>query len=360
MLPPGVHRVRAKSASSVSEYWYAWRPRGPCILKATAKNPAALQREVMRLYAEALRLYEFHTSPGDDSKFLAGLIRSYLESGDFKKLAERTQRDRRKTLDRARTDLGHMELRALEARGARKDLLDWRAGFANTPRTADALLTDLSTALSWGVNEGRIHTNPVKEFTRLYRVDRAAIIWTPDDLEKLLPKCAKELRWAVLLAIHTGARLGDLRELKWKAVGEKAMTWQTGKSNRKRTVIVPITPDLKAVLEDIERRGDVILTSARKKPWTEPGLETALRKAKIEAGISGLRWHDMRGTAATNLIAAGMPLDDVATVLGWSSGKVQEIARRYVSSEAMAAAMLDRLAVKMSVKSDPEEPDNKG
>lgn len=367
MLPPGVHRIRAKSASGVAEYWYAWR-KGPNILTAKAKNPAALKREIARLMPAALREYERRTSPGEDSKFLSGLIRRYLESGEFGKLAERTQRDRRKTLDRARADLGHMELRSLEARGARKELLDWRGEFAKTPRTADALLTDLSTALNWGVDNDHIHTNPVKEFTRLYQVDRAAIIWTPEDLEKLLPKCAKELRWAVLLAIHTGARLGDLRALTWAAVGEKAMTWQTGKSNRKRTVVVPITPSLKSALDEIERRGDVILTSARKRPWTEPGLETALRKAKIEAGVSGLRWHDMRGTAATNLIAFGSDLADVATILGWSSAKVSEIARRYVSSEAMAAAMLDRMeraraereAVKSWVKSDPAEPDNKG
>lgn len=118
---------------------------------------------------------------------------------------------------------------------------------------------------------------------------------------------------------------------------------QTGKSRGRRTAAVPITPDLRVVLDSIPRRDSPnILTSARRRPWTEPGLETALRKAKIAAGIVGLRGHDFRGTAATNLVRANMPESDVATILGWSTSKVQEIARRYVTSDEIGLAILDR------------------
>lgn len=107
--------------------------------------------------------------------------------------------------------------------------------------------------------------------------------------------------------------------------------------------MVPITSELRAVLDSIPRRDSPnILTSARGRPWTESGLETSLRKAKIAGGNTGLRWHDFRGTAATNLVRANMPESDVATVLGWSTAKDQEIARRYVTSEEIELAILDR------------------
>jgi len=339
---PGVHRVRKELASGPAEYWYAWRG-GPCILTAKAKSDALLEREVERLAPAAAELYGRDTRPAVDTAFLAGLVTRYLGSLEFERLADRTRRDRRKNLDRARADLGALELYALEARGARSLLLGWRDRFKATPRTADALLSDLSAVLGWAHDRGEIALNPVKDFPRLYRVDRAAIIWQPQDVAAVLAHASEELRHAILLASHTGARLGDLRALTWSAVGQNAVSWQTGKSRGRRTAVVPITPDLRAVLDGIPRRESPnILTSARRRPWTESGLETALRKAKIAAGIHGLRWHDFRGTAATNLVRANMTEADVATVLGWSTSKVQEIARRYVTSEEVGLAILDR------------------
>lgn len=61
------------------------------------------------------------------------------------------------------------------------------------------------------------------------------------------------------------------------------------------------------------------------------------------AGRDGLRFHDLRGTAATSYILAGLPLDDVATILGWELKRVKEIARRYVTGEAIGLGMIARL-----------------
>ena len=68
-----------------------------------------------------------------------------------------------------------------------------------------------------------------------------------------------------------------------------------------------------------------------------------MQRAKTAAGVKGLRLHDLRGTAATHLVRAGLPLADVATVMGWTPERVEAIARRYVTGEAVAAGMLERL-----------------
>gem|GEM_PF-2487311 len=65
--------------------------------------------------------------------------------------------------------------------------------------------------------------------------------------------------------------------------------------------------------------------------------------SEATAGLDGLRFHDLRGTAATNYILAGLPLDDVATILGWELQRVKEIARRYVTGEAIGLGMIARL-----------------
>jgi hypothetical protein len=59
-----------------------------------------------------------------------------------------------------------------------------------------------------------------------------------------------------------------------------------------------------------------------------------------------LRFHDLRGTAATNFPVAGFDLPDVAPILGWKPERVREIAARYITGEAMGLAMVKRLGRK--------------
>lgn len=354
---PGVHRVRARRAGQVSEYWYAWRG-GPRILKAQAATDAALTREVERLAPLAIAEFEAGRRPGDQVT-LYGLITRYLDidaNPAFARLAERTRRDRRKFLDKARDELGHMEIRALESRRARPFLIGWRDRRAATPKTADELLGALSTVLQWAVDRGELAANPVRDFPRIYRCDRADLVWEPRHLAIIAPHAAPELDHAVRLAALTGLRLGDLIQLPRSAVGDHAIVWQTGKSRGRKTIVIPITDPLRRLLDDIPERDSVtVLNSARKRPWTASGLESALRRAKLDAaeaarertkdpkaksGVEHLRFHDLRGTAATNFIRAGVPLADVATILGWQLGRVAEIARRYVTGEEIGKAIV--------------------
>ncbi len=146
------------------------------------------------------------------------------------------------------------------------------------------------------------------------------MIWRPEDLGKLLPHCAPEFANAVRLAALTGIRLGDIVHVPWSAIGSDALVWQTNKSRGRRTIVIPITPELRKLLGEI-KRGDAttILTSARSRPWKLPGIESAMQRAKraaqahavkvggvgAESGIAHLRFHDLRGRAATHFILAG-------------------------------------------------------
>ena len=364
---PGLHRVRSKRADGgVTEFWYAWRG-GPRILRASAKSDALLAKEIARLTPAAIAAFEEERHPKADTKFLYGLITRYLQAlqqPEFAHLSERTRSDRRKYLDRVRTskignaELAKVELRSLESRRARSMLIQWRDQYAATPKTADELLGALSTVLTWAKDRGEIATNPVADFPRIYKVNRADVIWRPEDLAKLWPHCAPEFAYAVRFAMLTGIRLGDIVNVPWHAVGQDALVWQTNKSRGRRTIVIPITPELRKLLAEIPRRdATTILTSARERPWSLPGLESAMRRAKLDAqahaekvggvkaesGIGHLRFHDLRGTAATNLVLAGLPLQDVATILGWELDKVSSIAARYVTAEAIGRGIVKRL-----------------
>lgn len=339
---PGVHRVRIRLAKGVGEYWYAWRG-GPRILTLRARSDGELARLAQERFGEAATAYRQAIAPKRPDAFLSGLCVKYEESAEFKKLAARTRADLKRHLSVVRNDVGVMDLEALKADGARKALLDWRDRYKATPKTADAYLGALALVLGWARKRGDISVNPLEKWPRLYSANRADVIWTKPDLVRLLKGSPPPLRQAVLLAAFTGLRLGDLVRLTWADVGENAITLTTAKSKGKRVVIIPITPKTAAVLKQIGRKDvGAVLTHSGGKPWTGWGLQTAMQRAKTDRGIKGLRFHDLRGTAATHF-ARHLPLADVARIMGWTPARVDAIAARYVTAEAVAAGMLKRL-----------------
>lgn len=66
-------------------------------------------------------------------------------------------------------------------------LIRWRDTRERTPKTADDLLGALSTVLQWATDRREIAGNPVRDFPRIYRANRADVIWSPEDLDALLP-----------------------------------------------------------------------------------------------------------------------------------------------------------------------------
>lgn len=341
---PGVHKVRrVLTSGGVAEYWYAWRG-GPQILCARGRSDAELDRHVEKAAAAAVAAYQQLLKPAAAEAELSGLIQKYLGSAEYARLAPRTKADLRKALDVVRDGLGTMPIRALEAPRTRQVLIAWRDKFKGTPKTADTRLGALALVINWAKQRGDLNANPLEDWPRLYRSNRAEAIWAKCDLVRLLRNADANFRRAVLLAAFTGLRLDDLVKLTWADVGRDAITLTTAKSRGRRVVVIPITPKTRAILDQIGRKDvGAVLTHSRGTPWTGWGLQTAMQRHKAAAGIRGLRFHDLRGTAATQFIRAGLPLADTATIMGWTPVKTETIARRYVTGEALAAGMLERL-----------------
>lgn len=383
-LLPGVHRITAHSRTSVIEYWYAWRG-GPPILRVKARSEDELARLVAEAAPDAILAFKNLSCRTGDAVTLHGLITRYLIALQAMPGAARTKQDMRGYLDKVREDLGTLEIKALESKRARLFLIKWRDKRSATPKTADQLLGALSKVILWAVDRGEISHNPIADVTGLYTPpDRSELIWEPHHLEILFKYAHPSFANLVQVAIHTGLRLGDLRRLSWNEVGPDAIVFQTGKSNRKRTVVIPITDPLRAILDALPRYEVVtVLNSSHGRPWSQPGVEGAIqgvkRKALADAqaergpdavtGIQHLRIHDMRGTAATNfMVHGGLEDEDIATILGWKPDAVGEIRRRYISGQAIGLAIVRRMrenqaraaSVKAGVKTACEPPEGMG
>lgn len=328
----GIHIVRKKLRDgSVAEYHYAWRG-GPRVEGEPGSAAYLASLASARLD---------HRAGG--AKTMAGLVAGYKKSAEYGRLRPVTQAQYAKLLDRVVDRFGAMTVEELEAPKARADFLEWRDSMMATPRKADLCMTLLKLVLGWAEDRAMIKVNRARGAKRLAKRDRSGSIWTVGELDRLDEVASKELWWAVLLALHTGIRRGDLIELKWADVGERTIDFVSSKTGKK--VVVPITRECRAVLEGIreERRaGAHVLTSSWKRPWSSAGLAEAMDQAKKKSGVKKT-FHDLRRTYATELLKKGLSESQVALMMGWEESDVEAMKRTYVSREAVVSAILEKL-----------------
>ena len=82
---------------------------------------------------------------------------------------------------------------------------------------------------------------------------------------------------------------------------------------------------MKAALDATQKRGPLILTNSEGRPWTSDGFRASWRKACNRAGIAGVTFHDLRGTAVTRLAMVESTEAEIATITGLSLRSVRSI-----------------------------------
>ena len=139
-----------------------------------------------------------------------------------------------------------------------------------------------------------------------------------------------ELQAALLLALWTGQRQGDLLKLSWKNYdGTHIRLRQTkARGGRGRRVTIPVGAPLKTALDAAQkanRSAVTILTNSRGLPWTEDGFRTSWGRRSTRRSWEILHFHELRGTAVTRLALVGCTVPEIASFTGHSMETVQQI-----------------------------------
>ena len=156
-------------------------------------------------------------------------------------------------------------------------------------------------------------------------------MWTAEDIRTFCGVASVELQAALLLALWTGQRQGDLLRLTWKDYDGTYIRMRQSKgrgSKGRRRVTIPAGPPLKAALDAAlrEKRSAVtILVNSFGRPWTEDGFRTSWDKAFRKTSLKDLHFHDLRGTAVTRLALSNCSVPEIAAITGHSMKTVQEI-----------------------------------
>lgn len=89
--------------------------------------------------------------------------------------------------------------------------------------------------------------------------------------------------------------------------------------------MIPVGKPLRAALDPHQRPTGRILLNSDGKPWTADGFRSSWRKACAGAGITGVTFNDLRGTAVTRLALAECTEAEIATITGHSLRDVRSI-----------------------------------
>jgi integrase len=232
----------------------------------------------------------------------------------------------------------------------RRDVIDWRDGLPLAYRSKKKALCLLRVALGEAVDRELLEANPARD-VRVHRAaDRSALeelsgVLAPAEQKALLKAVPVRERALVTFAMVTGLRRSEQWWLKWEDIGtglivvRRSVGGLPPKSGYGRTVHL-LEPAMRA-LEHASQRTEFVWPGIRRGRRTKAPKNW--RKWVTDAGITRrVRWHDLRHTCATALLAGWWgrkwSIDEVCQHLGHSSVTVTE---RY----ARKLAETNRLAV---------------
>lgn len=342
----GINTIRKQLADGSTAVYHYHRESG-ARLPGKPGSP-----EFLAAYAKAEE-----RTPRDAGK-VAGLIREYLLSLTFEKKAPSTRREYLRMLTKIEAEFGTLPIRALESRKVKGLFLDYQERIGrDTPREADNRLTVLSAVLSYAARRGRIAGNPLEGFERLHHKDRSDLIWTEADVERFMRGAPVELQRALILAMHTGQRYGDLVRLRWSDYDGATIALRQRKTQQ--PVRIACTATLRQMLDTAPRSGPFILARADGRPWHTERDDKALSKAwhahMVAAGFyprpfdqmtdaekrAHVQFRDLRGTAVTLLSEAGATVPQVVSITGHTMQSAHRILERYLArTSALSAAAI--------------------
>ena len=220
------------------------------------------------------------------------------------------------------------ELRVPEVQ--RKDIAALHHGLRDKPYQANRTLGVLSKMFSlaevWGWRPDG--SNPCRHVKR-YKEHKRERFLSPQETERLgqvLREAEEEMPSAVVafrLLLLTGCRMSEIRDLRWEYVKDDCIELPDAKTGGR---VVPLGPEARAVLSAIPRDEDNPWVIAGRLPGSHlTDLQRPWRRIRKQAGLEGVRIHDLRHSFASRALALGESLTMIGKLLGHT--QVQTTAR---------------------------------
>jgi integrase len=219
----------------------------------------------------------------------------------------------------------------------------WIAGFEGSPRSRNKLLIQLGGILGRAKKVYGLSANAATEVERFQQRGSGDIgVFSPEEVWALVRAADGEQDAAIFLtAAFTGLRMGELLALRWRDVDFAGNVVRvrasyylgqltTPKSGKVRAV--PLAPAVASALAPLSQRehwigdDDLVFVGAAGSYIDGSALRRRYKAALAAAGLRSLRFHDLRHTFGTRMIAKA----DIRRVQEWMGHADVQTTMRYL------------------------------
>jgi integrase len=181
-----------------------------------------------------------------------------------------------------------------------------------SPGTVNRELACLKTMFNKAVEWGWLEKSPAAHVHKLKEPPPRDRILTAEETARLLDAAGPRLRPLIVLLLGTGMRRGEALALRWGDVRfeDRLIHIADSKSGKSRNI--PLSSPVREVLADLPQTSLFVFNGVK-------DVKTAWKTARREAGLDNVRLHDLRHTAASRMIAAGVDIVTVSKILGHST-----------------------------------------
>ncbi|HZP39799.1 MAG TPA: tyrosine-type recombinase/integrase [Methylomirabilota bacterium] len=254
------------------------------------------------------------------------------------------------------TTFGDVKLAGIRREAIERWQAERLAGVAGG--TANKELMRLKHILNRAVAWGYLRDSPARAITKAKEAPGRVRYLTAEEVELLLNGRTEmvtasdgrtwtvqrapdpALRLYIVAALQTGARRGELLNLRWADLDMKAQTLTFRQTKNGDTRTIPMTATMRALLQALPRPLD---PDAPVFPQRSPqALSRAFGYLVQRLGIKDLHFHDLRHDAASTLTMAGVSQRAVMAMLGHRDPRMS-IRYQHLSPEHLldAARALD-------------------
>jgi len=213
-----------------------------------------------------------------------------------------------------------------------------------SPSTVNRELTTLSAILTRAAFLGKIKDNPAKLVKKLREPDSREQFLTFDEKQRLLAETQKHylLHFSVILGIFTGWRSGQILSLRKEDLEPETRTVRIARSKGRNARRVGVGSQVWAILSYLAEytEGEYLFYN-RKTKTRFLSFKRKWGEALKAAGLSDIRFHDLRRTFATDMHREGADVLTIQSSLGHSSIDMTAIYAR--SDDAALRRSLDAI-----------------
>jgi integrase len=290
-------------------------------------------------------------------KTVYGLIQLYLNSTDFEMLSKTTKTAYEYQLKQ----LSITPLRNTPLRKHRyKDLTQpkcqevYDAMCKRGVPFANRALAVIRKVFSFGTKFGYVERNPWRDMAT-YAEETRKQVWTEDNVRDYLKNAysdfnTRSLGLIVQMAYEWAQRVGDMRELTWDNLDLDRGVLELTQSKRRARVKIPISEDLLAILKQQHKDfgwQKYVAPNINSKaqggfnPYTVYTLSHASRRFMKRIGLpSELRISDLRRTATTEMVEAGVGMAQIMSVTGHANPQsVKPYMKNSLTSSTLACTL---------------------